>query len=226
MTTISPLSTDWFWTEVGLLCERWDARQHPYHQRWSAGLLGPADLQLYAAEYQHVVVAIAQAATAAARLSEGPVAARLERYAERRRHRVDSWMAFARATGWCSGSAWYFAEDPFEETLACARMWSGRPRTTLAEHLVTLYAVESGERDTSEAQLEALLTHYGFDTGRSTEYFLHYAGDGINLPALAREAFEACVEREDPFRLLGQVEAVSRAGWGMLDRLEMECPSS
>jgi pyrroloquinoline-quinone synthase len=223
---VAPITTDWFWTEVALLRERWDVLEHPFYQRWSAGQLSPAELQAYASEYHHAVVAIADASVRAARLADGDLRRELEQHAAEELEHIDLWMQFARATGWCAGTAWFFSEDAYEETLACARAWSGSAARSLSGHLVTLYAIESAQPQISETKLAGLLEHYGFTDGPATEYFrLHARGDHAHA-ALARQAFERTATGEDPFALLRDVEASYRAYWGMLDRLEAECRSS
>jgi pyrroloquinoline quinone (PQQ) biosynthesis protein C len=85
---------------------------------------------------------------------------------------------------------------------------------------VTLYAIESAQPSLSRVKLEGLLEHYGFEEGPGTEYFSVHAWRDHEHAALAREAFEQVAFQEDPFALLGQVEAVYRSHWGLLDGLE------
>src|SRR5881397_3792493 len=110
----APITTDWFWTEVALLRERWDVLEHPFYRRWSAGQLRPGDLQLYASEYHHAVVAIADASRSAAALADGELAPRLVEHAGEELAHIDLWMRFARATGWRAGRGWFYAEEPYE----------------------------------------------------------------------------------------------------------------
>ena len=220
MGATAPITTDWFWTEVELLRERWDVLEHPFYRRWSAGELRSSELQLYASEYHHAVLAIAVASKRAAELAHHPLVEKLRDHAIEERDHVDAWARFARATGWCRGVAWFFGEDPYEQTVACARVWSGGQFRRLPEHLVTLYAIESAQPSLSRVKLEGLLEHYGFEEGPGTEYFSVHAWRDHGHAALAREAFEQVAFQEDPFALLGQVEAVYRSHWGLLDGLE------
>src|SRR5436309_5731912 len=112
----APITTDWFWTEVALLRERWDVLEHPFYRRWSAGQLRPGDLQLYASEYHHAVVAIATASKRAADRAQGELADALRAHAAEEEDHIGLWMDFARGTGWCKGDGWFFGEDPYEET--------------------------------------------------------------------------------------------------------------
>ena len=51
--------------------------EHPFYQRWSSGELGAAELGIYAGEYRHAVVALAEASTRAAQKAQPPHAAAL-----------------------------------------------------------------------------------------------------------------------------------------------------
>lgn len=117
---MSGIATDWFWTEVALLHDRWDVLRHSFYRRWSAGRLTPGELQLDAGEYHHAVIAIAQASRRAADPADGDIRRDLERHAEEELEHIDPWMRFARGTGSCAGGVWVFSEDPYEETRAGA----------------------------------------------------------------------------------------------------------
>jgi len=69
-----PPQTEWLWTEMSLLEERWDALGHPFYERWCAGRLTPGELQLYASEYDHLVVAIAALSARASSKADGLLA--------------------------------------------------------------------------------------------------------------------------------------------------------
>jgi pyrroloquinoline quinone (PQQ) biosynthesis protein C len=220
-----PADFEWLWAELALLRERWDVLRHPFHRRWSEGRLTRGELQVYASEYDHVVVAIARASRRAAELSGGLVGEALADHADHERDHVDWWRAFAVGTGWCHSSAWYFGEDPFPETIACAKTIGGTPARSLAEHLVTLYAVESAQSRIAQVELDGLVGHYGFDGGPSTEYFRLHAGHDAEHGALAQAALQPLLGRDDPFVLLRQAEAVHRACWALLDGLDEQLGS-
>lgn len=215
----------WFWTEIDLLHERWNVRRHPFNQRWTDGELSEGTLRDYASEYHHAVLAIAAVAKRAAEQAPEHLLEPLRDRAVLERDHVDAWIAFARATGWGPGEGWYFAEEPHEQTVACARAWSGGRSRDLAEHLLTLYAVDLAQTDASRVQLEALHEHYGFDGGRATEYFRCHAADGARHAELSREAFAGVRGGGVPFALLARVEAVYRSYWGLLDGLSAAQPA-
>ena len=150
--------------------ERWDVLRHPFYRRWSAGQLSTEQLAFYAAEYRHAVLALAEASARAARAA-GPEARKmLEGHAAEERAHVELWRAFADELGADTG------REPLPETAACAATWTAGEG--VVESLVTLYAVESSQPAVSQTKLEGLLTHYGFEPGRATEYFsLHAVRD-------------------------------------------------
>jgi pyrroloquinoline quinone (PQQ) biosynthesis protein C len=215
-----PADFEWLWAELALLRERWDVLRHPFHRRWSEGRLTRGELQVYASEYDHVVVAVAVASRRAAELSSGLVGDALADHADEERDHVDWWRAFALGTGWCHSSAWYFGEDPFPETIACAKTIGGTLGRSLAEHLVTLYAVESAQSRVAPVALDGLVEHYGFDGGPGTEYFRLDAEREAEHATLAQAALQPLLGRDDPFVLLRQAEAVHRACWALLDGLD------
>ena len=133
---------EWLAAEIAQLREEWRLDRHPFLRRWVAGELTAVDLQLFAAEHHHAVMALEDVGRRAAALSDGLLAEQLAGYAEAQEESVELSCAFAAATGW-GRSAWYFAQDPLAPTQACARTWVGATGA-LAEHLVTIHAVESG----------------------------------------------------------------------------------
>lgn len=189
--------------------------EHPFHERWLAGRLAPDELATYASEYDHVVVAVASAARRAAALSTG-----LDAYAAEREAHVSAWRAFAKATGWGPGTAWYYSEDPLPETVACAGALAGGPDRDLAGHLVTLQAFEAMEAVVSRARLEALVRHYGFEPGPATEYFEIHATLEAERTARMRAALEGLLPVCDSESMLVHLDAVQTSYRRMLDGLE------
>jgi NAD(P)H-dependent flavin oxidoreductase YrpB (nitropropane dioxygenase family) len=55
------------WSRLADVQSRWNVLDHPFYQRWSRGELSADELAVYAGQYRHAVVALAQAAGAAAR---------------------------------------------------------------------------------------------------------------------------------------------------------------
>jgi len=204
-----------FWTEVDRRAGGPDALEHPFYERWSAGELTRAEIAAYASEYDHAVVATADASRRAA----GPDGGSLDGYAEEEDRHTALWRSFAAATGWGCATAWYYGEDPLPETVECVRVWGGDAGRGLAEDLVTLYAIESAQARVSRLELDGLLRHYGFAQGPATEYpRLHALGDG--RASMLRAALAPLLAGRDPAALLEQVESVHSSHWALLDGVE------
>lgn len=139
-------------------------------RRWFDGGLTAADLQLFAGEHYHALLALERAARRAAPLAEGLLAEQLGRYADAQGDAVELWCEFAMASGW-GASAWYFGEDALPQTVGCAQRLSGdgEPRPLVA-HLATICAFESAMAELTPLQLDALVLCYGFGHD-STRYF-------------------------------------------------------
>lgn len=204
-----------FWDEIERRRARWDVLEHPFYARWSAGDLSHDELALYASEYDHAVVAIADASRRAADSDTD-----LQAHAEEEAAHTSLWRSFARAAGWGGSRAWYFGEEPLPTTEACARTWTGELDRDLPRHLVTLYAVESAQPGVSALKLEALVRHYAFDDGPATEYFRVHARLDRDHAALMRATLDRLLADADTEALLDQAEAVHRSYWEMLDGLE------
>lgn len=213
--------TDWLWSELGLIAERWNPTRHLFVARWSAGELGPAELCSYAEEHEQLIVATASLAAAAAAKASGLLADVLREHAARLALDVDRWHAFARAAGWHPRSGWHYAADPLPATVACTRIWRGE-RRGLAPELATLHAIELLWAGSSWRLLEGLLGRYRFDGGAAVEFFrrrLETEPDGVDRVAMLRAGLEGLLGGADVFALLAQAEATHRAYWGVLDDL-------
>jgi pyrroloquinoline quinone (PQQ) biosynthesis protein C len=218
-----PVDREWFWTELRLLRERWNVLRHPFYVRWTSGALIRRDLQIYAEEYDHLVVALAVISRHAADKASDLLADALSRHAEEERAHIELWRAFASATGWCRESYWAYASDPLPETIRCARDWVGEKSRPLGTDLVTLYVIEAPQPKIARSKLQGLLDAYGFREGSATQYFrLHIELDRDHA-ALAQAALEGCLRSADPFALLAQADAVHRAYWAMLDGVQRAC---
>jgi pyrroloquinoline quinone (PQQ) biosynthesis protein C len=208
---------DWLAAEIATVHEEWRLDRHPFMRRWLAGELTGDDLQLFAAEHHHAVMALEEVGRRAAQLSDGLLAEQLGRYAEAQQERVEMSCAFASATGW-GRSAWYFAQDPLEQTSACARAWAG---TTggLAQHLVTIQAMESALGRLAGRQLEALLEHYGFDFD-SVGYFACLAERSAGDAALGEAGLTSLLPLVSPQGLLRDADTAHRSYLELLDGIQ------
>ncbi len=71
--------------------------EHRFYERWSAGALDAAELSLYADQYRHAVVALAQASARAAQLAGDEHRGALRRHATEEIEHVALWDQFAGA---------------------------------------------------------------------------------------------------------------------------------
>jgi pyrroloquinoline quinone (PQQ) biosynthesis protein C len=147
---LHPASSEWLWSELAVLRERYALGDHPYVVAWRRAELARTDLQLLATERDHVVVA-----TAAALRRAGDVYPEAIALAEDEIHR---WRRFAAATGWHRTCAWSYGEDPFPETLALARGLAGRDGAGAAETVARLYVLRIAHAE-GDDRLTLLLAH-------------------------------------------------------------------
>jgi pyrroloquinoline-quinone synthase len=186
--------------QIAAVREAWDVLRHPFYVRWSRGELTRDELAVYAGQYRHAVVALAEAAEHAG----------AEHAAEERAH-VALWDDFLCAVG---GST---DDPPTPESAACVAAWSCRERDGLSAQ-AALYAIEASQPAISETKRSGLLRFYGLaPSSAATRYFdvhaeldHHHAADGAKrLAALATP--------DDAPRLVAAAEEALRANWTLLD---------
>jgi pyrroloquinoline quinone (PQQ) biosynthesis protein C len=188
---------------------------HPFVQRWLEGELTANELQTFAAEHYHAVTALERAARSAARLSDGLLADQLRRYADEQADAIGLLCRFASATGW--GQAWYFAEDPLPETVACAHALSGAgDARSLELHLVTIYTLESALAEVVPLQLATLIAAYGFDD-TALAYFESRALRSADDALTAEAALTSLLPESSPAALLDHAEAMYASYAALLD---------
>jgi pyrroloquinoline quinone (PQQ) biosynthesis protein C len=144
-----PAPSEWLWTELAVLRERYALGDHPYVVAWRRGELSLSDLQLLATEHEHVVAALGAAARRAAVPAEAVLLAE---------GKIRRWRRFATSTGWYGTRAWFYGEDPFPETLALARCLAGREGMTAAEAVARLYALRVAQAE-GDDRMTVLLEH-------------------------------------------------------------------
>ncbi|HEV7161890.1 MAG TPA: iron-containing redox enzyme family protein [Solirubrobacteraceae bacterium] len=195
--------------------------EHPFYERWSAGELSPEELDCYAGEYRHAVVALARASALAAELAPPPYAEGLRRHAEEESGHVALWDEFAAAVSQCPQSS---PDSCLAETEACAQAWSAGE--DLLEHLAVLYAIEAGQPEISRTKLEGLRAHYGYsEEGPATEYFavhqlldVEHAREARAL--IAKLLATAADPEEQGRRMVLRAEQALRGNWLLLDGVE------
>ncbi len=200
--------------ELAVLREAWGPADHPLIQRWLAGEMSAGELRVFAGEHYHAVLALGEMARRAVRLADGMLAEQLQEYANAQERSLALWLRFAGAAGW-RGSAWYFGEDPLAETVACVTSWSARSRS-LAELLVTIWAVESALTPLSAAQGEALRADHGF-TVQDTCHFVHRGRHGAKDAAVAQAGLTSLLPVAAPLTLVCHAELAHRSYLELLD---------
>jgi pyrroloquinoline-quinone synthase len=201
------------WSRLADVHRRWNVLDHPFYQRWSRGELSAGELALYAGQYRHAVVALAQAADGAARAAGD---ADLAAHAGEEAAHIALWDAFAEAAG-TDGRA-----EASPETAECADAWAGEGRDLLG-HLVALYAIESAQPAISRVKADGLREHYGFAGGPGTAYFELHAERDVEHAAEARAAIAERLDGADEDALVAEAERVLWANWTLLDGVERLC---
>jgi pyrroloquinoline quinone (PQQ) biosynthesis protein C len=204
------------WSRLADVHSRWNVLDHPFHQRWSRGELSTDDLALYAGQYRHVVVALAQAADGAARTATTVESAELAAHAGEEAAHVALWDGFADAAGADGGAV----AEP--ETAECAGAWAGEGGDLLG-HLVALYAIESAQPASSRVKADGLRDHYGFASGPATAYFDLHAVRDVEHAEDGRALIAVRLDGADEDALVAEAERVLRANWTLLDGVERLC---
>ncbi len=209
--------------------------EHPFYQRWSAGELRAGELDLYAGEYRHAVLALAQASADAAECAAADAATAshapgLRRHAEEEAAHVALWDQFERACAPATAGSAPAEEqsraqrEGLEQTRACVHAWTAGE--SLLEHLAVLYAIEAGQPQISATKLEGLTAHYGLsEEGPATEYFrvhelldVEHAREARALIArLLAEVEDADAQAE---RMVACASEALRGNWLLLDGVE------
>lgn len=205
-----------FWNRLEAVRTRWNVLEHPFYQRWSRGELTREELRVYAGQYRHAVVALAEGARRAASAAPADLRPALEAHAAQEASHVTLWDGFAGAMGAPEATT----EVATAQTTACARAWAGDGERDLLRSLVALYAIESGQPAVSATKARGLRAHYGVEGGEGTAYFDLHAELDVEHAAAERALIEPRLDGADVDALLAEAEAVLEANWRLLDGVE------
>jgi pyrroloquinoline-quinone synthase len=194
--------------------------EHPFYQRWSAGELSASELGLYAGEYRHAVMALADASEKVAAKAGPAHELGLRAHAEEETAHVELWEDFAQAAG-ARPSAGVQALAQTEE---CVQAWTAGE--DVLEHLAVLYAIEAGQPEISKTKLEGLTEHYGYsEEGPAVEYFrVHELRDvehAREAGELIEELLSGCEDSEaHAERMVQRASAALHGNWQLLSGVE------
>lgn len=176
--------------------ESYHTLRHPFYLRWSAGELTREQLAVYAGQYRHAVVALAELAG-----RDGDA-----QHAREEAAHVELWDAFVDGIG---GTR----DEPTPETQAFVDVLHATESDAGVN--AVLYSLESLQPPVAQSKLDGLRAHYGFAGDEpATRYFrVHSTLDDEH----ARQAAERLATAESTDGALESASTALRANWELLD---------
>jgi pyrroloquinoline-quinone synthase len=179
---------------------RWHTLRHPFYVRWERGELTRDDLALYAGQYRHAVVALAELA------GKGGDTA----HAREERSHVRLWDDFAAAVG-------AVPAEPAAETRVLVDAFAAAAPGAEAD--AVLYAIEASQPPVSQTKLDGLVAHYGFaaDDPGAAYFRVHAVLDEEHAAEAAARLAHANGTAGAAY---ARAETAVVANWGLLDGVE------
>jgi pyrroloquinoline-quinone synthase len=175
--------------------ERLNTLRHPFYLKWSAGELSREQLAVYAGQYRHAVVALAELAA-----RDGDA----EHAREEAAH-VELWDAFVDGVG---GTR----DEPTPETQSFVDALRDADGAGVDS---VLYSLEAMQPPVSQSKLDGLQRFYGFsgDEPACAYFRVHSTLDDQH----ARQAAERLEARRETDGALEAATAALEANWRLLD---------
>jgi pyrroloquinoline-quinone synthase len=200
----------------------YDLLTHPFYQAWSKGELPRANLQRYAGQYYHHVLAFPTYVSAVhSRSGEDLVSRRalLENLIEEERgehNHAALWLQFAAGIGAPANDV--VAGSPEHATRTLIDTFRALCREELPAGAAALYAYESQVPRVASAKIEGLVKYFGVSDPKTLEFFsVHKELDQWHSDTTAE-----IVERNatEPDVAVAAASNAAKALWGFLDSMQ------